>query len=134
MTTFRHISPILIARDLDETISFYRGKLGFVVDFVYKEEGIDPYASLYRDGSSVNFRQGILPPEPSCYGGIAVIVDNVDELYEELKERGAFGEDFPGEYSCIREHPPEDKEYGVRDMFLVDPNGFIIQFLSPLPE
>ena len=123
---------MLIARDIDETISFYRDKLGFQVDFVYREEGIDPYASLYREGFSINFRQGFLPPEPSCYGGIAVIVDDVDKFYEEIKERGALGEDFPGHYSCIREHPPEDKEYGVRDMFLVDPNGYIIQFLSPL--
>jgi len=131
MATIRQIIPMLIAEDLDATIKYYCEKLGFEINFIITE-GIDPYASVYRDGTLINFSQGTLPPEPSCYGGIAVQVDDVDELYEELKQRGALSKDFPKHYSCIREHPPEDKEYGLRDMFLVDPNGYIIHFLTPL--
>ncbi|MCZ6718444.1 MAG: VOC family protein [Gammaproteobacteria bacterium] len=133
MTTIKQINPILMALDLDMTIAFYRDRLGFEVEFVYRESGINPYASLVRNGCSIKFRQGSLPTDPSSYGGISIEVEDVDEMYFELQERGAFDENYPREFSCIREHPPEDKEYGVKDMFLVDPNGYVITYLTPLP-
>ena len=90
MATIRQIIPMLIAKDIDATMKYYCEKLGFEINYIITEGGIDPYASVYRDGTLINFSQGTLPLEPSCYGGIAVVVDDVDELYEELKERGGF--------------------------------------------
>ena len=128
----KHLTPILMARDLDETVAFYTGKLGFTVDFVYKEPGIDGYASLYRNEVFINFREGMPPENPGSFGGISIEVDDVDEFYQELVDQGALPQDYPRQFPRIREHPPEDKDYGVRDMFLVDLNGYILTALTPL--
>lgn len=133
MTTIKKIAPMLMALDLDRTVAFYCDRLGFEVEFVYREPGVDPYASLARDGCSIKFRKGSLPPDPSSYGGISIEVGDVDEMYKELQERGAFDEKYPRQFSCIREHPPQDKDDGVKDMFLVDPNGYIVTYLSLAP-
>ena len=133
MATIEHLDAMLIAEDIDATVGFYCDKLGFVLGFIIKE-GIIPYASVYRDDVSLNFRQGKIESAPGENGGIVIQVDDIDEFYEELKGRGAFGKDFPQSYPSIREHPPEDKDYGIRDMFLVDPNGYIIHILTPLEE
>ena len=129
---FKHITPILIAKNLEETIAFYTQNLGFSVDFVYNEPGIDGYAALYRDGAFIHFREGQPPSHPSCFGGISIEVENVDQFYQELLDRKGLPQGFPRQFPCIREHPPEDKDYGVRDMFLVDLNGYIVTILSPL--
>ena len=133
-TMIKHLAPILIARNLDETILYYTEKLGFLVDFVYKEPGIDGYASVYWDHVSIKFREGTPPEDPSCFGGLSIEVENVDAFYEELVERQALPSGYPRQFACIREHPPEDKDYGVRDMFLVDPNGYLLTALTPLPR
>ena len=103
------LAPILVAKNLDETVSFYTEKLGFEVDFVFKEPGIDGYASLCLEGFRVNFREGSSPGEPSSFGGISIEVVDVDEFYATLVKRDALPTDFPRQFSCIREHPPEDK-------------------------
>ena len=133
MATIEHIDAMIIAEDIDATVGFYCDKLGFELGFIIKEE-IVPYASVYRDDVSLNFREGKISSEPGENGGIVIQVDNIDEFFEELKNRKAFGEEFPQSYPSIREHPPEDKDYGIRDMFLIDPNGYIIHILTPLPE
>ncbi len=133
MATIEHIDAMLIAEDIDTTVAFYCDKLGFELGFIIKE-GIVPYASVYRDDVSINFREGKISTGPGKNGGIVIQVDDIDEFYEELKSRKAFGKEFPKNYPGIREHPPEDKDYGIRDMFLVDPNGYIIHILTPLPE
>jgi hypothetical protein len=56
----------------------------------------------------------------------------VDIVYEGLQQRGAFGENFPNAYDAIREHPPEDKAYGMCDLIMVDPNGYIVVFAHPI--
>ncbi len=127
-----NLTPILVAKDLEETVAFYADKLGFGVDFIFKELGIDGYASLYRDNFHINIREGEPPNDPGSFGGISIEVENVDRFYDDLVERRAFPADYPRQFSCIREHPPEDKEYGVRDLFLVDPNGYVITVLTPL--
>ena len=128
----RSLTPILIAKNLDETIAFYRDKLNFSVDYIFKEPGIDAYASLYREEIFINFREGTPPKNPSSFGGLSIEVEDIDQFYQELVTKNALPEKFPREFSCIREHPPEDKEYGVRDMFLVDLNGYILNLLTPL--
>jgi len=133
MATIEHLDAMLIAEDIDATVEFYCDKLGFELGFIIKE-GIIPYASVYRDDVSLNFREGKINSEPGENGGIVIQVDEIDEYYEELKKRGALSEDFPKSFPSIREHPPEDKDYGIRDMFMLDPNGYIIQILTPLDE
>ena len=83
---------------------------------------------MVRDNYQVHFTKGILLCEPGTKGGVSLTVDDVDTLYAQLKERGAFDADFPRVYDAIREHPPEDKEYGRRDMYIVDCNGYILMF------
>ena len=133
MATTEHLDAILIAENIDDTIKFYCDKLGFELGFIIRE-GMIPFASIYRNNVSLNFREEKISSPPSENGGIVLPVDDIDEFYEEIKKHGALSKDFPKSYSTIREHPPEDKDYGIRGMFMIDPNGYIIQILTPLDE
>ncbi len=55
MATIRQIIPMLIAKDIDATMKYYCEKLGFEINYIITEGGIDPYASVYRDGTLINF-------------------------------------------------------------------------------
>ena len=127
-----NIAPMLVVPDVEQTVAYYRDKLGFSVRFVMVSPRLSTYAVVFRDNYQVHFTQGTQLDAPSSKGGVALTVDDVDALYAELKSRGAFSADFPAVYDDIREHPPEDKEYGIRDLIMVDCNGFILVFGQPL--
>ncbi len=110
---------------------FYTEKLGFSIDFVFNEPSLDGYTALHRDEAFINFREGTPPVQPGSFGGISIEVEDVDVFYQELITRKALPPDFPRQFPHIREHAPEDKAYGVRDMFLVDLNRYIVTVLTP---
>ncbi|HIG73543.1 MAG TPA: hypothetical protein EYQ24_02885, partial [Bacteroidetes bacterium] len=76
--------------------------------------------------SQIHFRQGTPPETPGVDGGVYLQVRDVDRFYAEIRERGAFGEGFPRAFAAIREHPPEDKDYRLRDTIFVDLNGYVV--------
>lgn len=127
-TTVTQLAPMLTVPDVSATITYFRDRLGFAVNFHASHPGIPEYASVSRDGFAVHLLEGEPPSEPGANGGIHLYVGDVDILYQELRERGAFRHDFPQQYPAIREHPPEDKIYGLRDLIMLDPNGYILCF------
>ena len=132
MTHQAHIeilAPMLVVPDVEQTVAYYCDKLGFSIRLTYPANpGMAIYAVVVRDNYQVHFTKGTLLGEPGTKGGVSLTVDNVDTLYAELKERRAFSANFPVVYDAIREHPPEDKEYGRRDLIMVDCNGYILMF------
>ena len=57
---------------------------------------------------------------------------HMPEPTREFEQRGAFGPSFPVQHDAIREHPPEDKPYGMRDFLFVEPNGYIVIVGQPI--
>jgi hypothetical protein len=111
---WRSIAPVLPVADVSSTAAYFRDKLGFSVRSVMPESG-DHWVVLERDGVEIH----LVPKDWPA--GALVLVDSVDLLVGELKERGA---QF--------ESGPTDQQYGMRDFAVSEPNGFQIGFWQPL--
>jgi uncharacterized glyoxalase superfamily protein PhnB len=120
------IVPILPVPDVAAAVDYYRDRLGFEVLFMHSPVGVGDYAGVSRGGCHIHFNQGAVPEAPDTGSALYLEVRDVDRFYEEVRERGAFAPDFPRVFPAIREHPPEDKDYGLRDTIFVDPNGYVI--------
>ena len=112
---FRHSVPILYSSDVRKSIQYYTE----VLCFDAKWEWDDPpsFGGVSKDLVEIFF----------CKDGqghrgtwIAVMTDDVDDLHQKIKEKGG---------KIIA--PPEDKEWGLREMLVEDPDEHIIRFGSP---
>lgn len=112
----RELTPMLRTRDLEGTVEFYTGTLGFECGELNQEWG---WASLRRDGVEVMLAR---PNEhepferPVFTGSLYIRTDDVDALWEQLRERAKV---------C---YPVEDFEYGMREFAIYDNNGYLLQF------
>jgi catechol 2,3-dioxygenase-like lactoylglutathione lyase family enzyme len=120
-------ATVLLVDDVAAALDYYRDKLGF--------EGhaweVNPthYGYASRGGCNVHFCHvhGARPKPnhitvPPDMFDLYVYVDDVDGLHEELAGRGA---DILA--------PPVNTEYGLREIRVRDPHGYILAF-GRLPE
>ena len=112
-----HFAITLAVRDISAAIAFYRDQLGFSLEFEWNDP-VD-YAVLRR-GENVNIhlskRQDDLRPS-EIHTAMYVFVQEVDELYQEFLQKGV-----------TIKAPVGDREYGMRDFDVVDPEGHILTF------
>ena len=110
--------PILPARSLDETRTFYE-KLGFTPWF--RGRGAFEYEIVSRGHLVVHFfaEPGLTPGgnETSCYWR----VKDADRFYEEWAALGLPSEGIP------RLTAPVDQPWGMREFTLVDPSGNLMR-------
>lgn len=110
--------PILPARSLDETRTFYE-KLGFTPWF--RGRGEFEYEIVSRGHLVVHFfaEHGLTPGdnETSCYWR----VKDADQFYEEWAALGLPSEGIP------RLTAPVDQPWGMREFTLVDPSGNLMR-------
>jgi catechol 2,3-dioxygenase-like lactoylglutathione lyase family enzyme len=120
-------ATVLLVDDVATALDYYRDKLGF--------EGhaweVNPthYGYASRGGCNVHFCHvhGARPKPnhvtvPPDMFDLYVYVDDVDGIHEELAGRGA---DILA--------PPVNTEYGLREIRVRDPHGYILAF-GKLPE
>ena len=113
------ISPQFLVRDLQESISYYRDKLGFQQQIDYENF----YASVARDSAEIHLKCAPTLPgqrehqRDNNHLDAFVGVQDVDALYAEIRSRGA---------KILQEL--ETKPWGTRDMVVEDPDGYIICF------
>jgi catechol 2,3-dioxygenase-like lactoylglutathione lyase family enzyme len=111
--------PILPARDLDETRAFYE-RLGFQAPGWWPTE-FGGYAILRRGDLSMHF---FLFPDISSdqnYAQCYWRVKDVDALYAEFAGAGLPRQGTP------RLEPVEDREWGMREFSIIDPNGNLVR-------
>ena len=113
---FKHAVPILYSSDIRRSLQYYTEVLGFDS----KWEWGDPptFGGVSKDLVDVFFckdGQG----QPGTW--VAVMVNNVEELYERIKTK---------EGRVLA--PPEDKEWGLREMLVEDPDGHVIRVGQPV--
>ena len=131
MTRLVLLRPMLDAADLDETIAFYTDALGFTAT-----DRMEGWVNLLKDDVRLMFNQLHThheddhqdhgdhghdhPHEPVMTGSLYFNVDDVDALALELGGRAPllFG--------------PISQPHGMREIGVVDPNGFVLIFGTPV--
>jgi catechol 2,3-dioxygenase-like lactoylglutathione lyase family enzyme len=119
MTKLTAIAPQFLVDDLDAAIAYYRGKLGFELDFCYESF----YASVSRDGLSIHLKcapksqtdreHRKLHEHLDAY----INVDDVATFYDELRSRDA-----------LITEPLEEKPWSCREFYVEDLDGNILCF------
>jgi uncharacterized glyoxalase superfamily protein PhnB len=116
MATLSRIAPELPVSNIRESIEYYEQKLGFQA----ATEMAD-YAIVERDGIAIHlFRDG---PRNHSPVGIHIFTSELDELHEELRNRGA-----RLSQEILR------KPWGNRDFRVTDNSGNEIKFTEPLSD
>ena len=113
--------------DVVETVEFYRDILGFEVDFVYGDPA--SYGSVSRNDAIINFsksepagrRNSVISAGPGNGVDALIIVSDVDDIFLELKERGA---------KVVSE--PVSRDYGLRDFQIEDCNQYRLAVAAEL--
>jgi uncharacterized glyoxalase superfamily protein PhnB len=125
-------SRVLGVRNVRQTAEYYRDVLGFdldPVDGVFQPVADEPggvYAIVKRSGVWIHFqiRRGEIPERsrPSFERDVYLYVDDVDALQVDLKQRGA-----------TVTHGPQMAPYGIRELEVVDLNGYKLTFGEFVP-
>jgi len=110
--------PMLPVADVRAAVEFYVQRLGFSEDFTQGEP--PTFAGVSLDQVQVFLETGHSPP-----GGSSVyfVVGNADDLYAFHRANGV---------SVVRE--AEDRDWGLRDFTIRDPDGNYLTFGHRLPE
>ena len=115
---FRRAIPVLHVTSATAAERYYCSGLGFTRRFAYcpDEPKPDPcYMGLERDGVVFHISSFLGDGAP---GGIATfVVDDLDGLHAELLGRGV-----------AIDVEPTDQSWGVREMYVQDPDGNSIRF------
>ena len=112
------VAPVLGVIDPRRSAEWYRDKLRFEIIFVTDFAGLPTYGVIRRGGAEIHLMSEDDPKTSS----LNFNVRDVDAFFAEIECLGALPEGWPRDHDEIREHPPEDKVYGRRDMFLVTPD------------
>ena len=110
------LTPMLETKDLSGTKEFYVSTLNFEVDGYDESFG---WMSLKKDNISIMFakpNEHRIIPESIMSGSLYINADNVDDLWENLKDKTKV---------C---YPIETFDYGMREFAIFDNNGYLLQF------
>jgi predicted enzyme related to lactoylglutathione lyase len=110
---FERAAPGFPVRDVDAALAFY-AQLGFAT----RRCGAAAYGFAARDGVEIHL--GEVPEERRHPATAYVFVTDADAVAAEWRDAGA------------KVHGPEDTEWGKHEGALVDPDGNVIRFGSPL--
>ena len=113
--TFGRCTPILRIADLDTSLAYYTGVLGFHLE--WRDRG---FAQVTRDEATLMLSQGD-QGHPGCW--VYVGVSDADALHAELQSRGA-----------LVRHPPSNYPWGARELHVTDPDGHVLRFGSEAVE
>jgi catechol 2,3-dioxygenase-like lactoylglutathione lyase family enzyme len=121
----KKLSPILWTKDLKETISFYESVLGFK-----GKSNFPNFVSLTRENVEIMF---VVPqdepeeckdpndkkeffPNPVLTGSIFIVTDQVDKLWESVKDKATVKTSIA------------NRDYMMRDFSILDNNGYELVF------
>ncbi|WP_258102083.1 VOC family protein [Marinoscillum pacificum] len=120
---YSHAASIFPVDDPLATAVYYRDVLGFEIRFQWGDP--PDYVVVNRDDEvSIHFskKQDDFAPS-TAHISLMIFVNDIDALYEEYQKTGA-----------NITNPIGDREWGMRDFDITDPNGFIISFGTEIPK
>jgi catechol 2,3-dioxygenase-like lactoylglutathione lyase family enzyme len=112
---FRRAVPILPVRDVDAALAFY-ARMGFEV----RRYTPDPYGFVSRDG--VELHLGQVSDGDHSRASAYMYVDDSDAVAADWRAAGA------------EVHGPQDTEWAQHEGALVDLDGNVIRFGSPISK
>jgi catechol 2,3-dioxygenase-like lactoylglutathione lyase family enzyme len=110
----KRISPMLAVANMQETILFYQNVLGFKPTMQSPE-----YSIVERDAQTIHFQKAASEEVMNCVRGhteIYIEVSDIRSLWEHVKP-------FKTKYK-IRDL--FDREYGMTEFHVADPNGCLV--------
>jgi catechol 2,3-dioxygenase-like lactoylglutathione lyase family enzyme len=108
----QQVHPVLPSRDVQRSIDFYVGRLGFSLSFHYPEK--PAYAGVIRDGVDLHLQwHDDEEWERTERPMLRFLVTDIDALYEELGDAGVFHE-----HTAL-----EAKPWGTREFGFLDPDN-----------
>jgi uncharacterized glyoxalase superfamily protein PhnB len=119
------LRPMLETESLQETIEFYTSMLGFTCEGVYPNTENPYWASLRKDNVSIMFtarNDHSIFDKTLMTGSLYFNTDEVDRIWEELKDKAKI------------EYPIENFNYCMREFAIRDPNGYLLQFGQEISE
>ncbi len=117
----QNLVPILYASDFARTMAYFNEQLGFRKLWDWGEP--PSFGAVGRDRAEIFLCQGA-QGAPGTW--MSIFVDDVDELYEEIKGKGA-----------VIPVAPQNEPWGMREMHVECPDGHILRFghgVSTAPE
>ncbi len=113
---FFHIIPFLSVRDIQETIDYYKNKLGFSEEWTWGEAD----GGISRNELALLFNKhpthvDRINTEEKRFE-LVWFVFSVDDIYDEFKANGV---------EIVKE--PQDEPWGQREFSFIDINGYLIR-------
>jgi glyoxylase I family protein len=130
MINVTHLCPLIQVFDMPASLHFYRDLLGFEV-VQSSGPGDDFDWGLLRLGGAnlmlnTAYERESRPPEPDgdrfaghADTGLFFGCPDVDGAYEELRGKG------------VEMKPPKTAPYGMRQLYVTDPDGYVLCFQAP---
>lgn len=115
MATLQRIAPTFPVSDLGVALAHFE-RLGFETR---RYDGGDEYGFATRDGVEIHLGI-VLGDKPTAPATAYLYVDDADELFTQWQATGA----------DVR--PPEDTPWGQHEGVVIDPDGNLIRFGSPI--
>ena len=106
---------IMTVRDIQQSLAYYRDKLGFETAFEYGEPTY--YAGLRSGDVKLHLVASHRTTRQPGNGAVTIFVDDVDGLHADLQKRGAKILKAPANY-----------DYGLRDFDVADLDGNMLFF------
>jgi uncharacterized glyoxalase superfamily protein PhnB len=128
MSTINSCTPLLNVADVEASLAFWQGLVGFEVTFRYEPDGKLMYATLQsgevrlmlngRGGDAAARQARPHYTEAVLYFG----VPSVHQLVRDLRAKGFAAPE------------PTAETYGLDEVVVRDPDGYEIAFTSPIAE
>jgi lactoylglutathione lyase len=115
MPTFSRVAPSIYITDLDLTLTFYRDGLGFSLLHVDDP----PRRIVVSQGSAVLHLD--IEPAKAGTSRIHMLVDDLDSVCDRLAKAGI---------KLVQ--PPTVQEWGLRDIWVADPDGNVFELAEPV--
>ena len=109
---FEKSITILYSGDIPGSLDYYIEKLAF--DQKWEWDSPPTFGGVSKDDVEIFFCE---KEEGNPVIWLCVLIDNVDEYYERIKDKGA---------KIVAQ--PQSKEWSIREMLVEDPDGHIIRF------
>jgi uncharacterized glyoxalase superfamily protein PhnB len=122
-TAIRQLWPLLAVRDVHRSVDFYQNKLGFSVAGRAEDNGRLFWCRMERGGASIMLQQADDEDGPAESWGRGVtfyfVCDDADAMHAELVSLG------------VQLRPVSLADYGMKQLFVPEPDGYTICFESP---
>jgi uncharacterized glyoxalase superfamily protein PhnB len=121
--TVRQLWPLLAVRNIERSATHYCEKLGFtIVDADGESNRPKGWCRLERGGSSIMLQQSDDEDGDSWGRGVSFyfVCDDAEAMHAELSARG------------LELSAPRVASYGMKQLFVPEPDGYSICFESPV--